>query len=213
MRFTRFSFLATLLCLTLLIVSPAFAQFRASLRGVVTDTQGAVVPGVTLTLLNTDTNAVMTATSDSDGIYVFNALPSAHFRLTAERSDFKKKVLDQVTIIPDQLNSLKVQLEVGQVQETVEVSGATQALDVETATVGTTITATQVQNMPSFGRDVFRLVQLAPGVFSEGQGTSLPTTQGQGATNGSDGIFKTENGPQAVAGGSSIRITATRSTV
>ena len=196
----RFTVVALVLCL-ICLVSSSQAQYRASLRGVVTDPQGAVVPGATVTLLNTDTNAATTAISDDNGIYVFNALPSAHFKMTAERSGFKKKILEQVQIIPDQLNSLNVQLEVGQVQETVEVKGTTQALDTETATVSSTISTTQIQNMPSFGRDVFRLVQLAPGVFSEGQGVKLPTTQGPGASDGSTGIFATENGPQAVAGG------------
>ena len=61
--------------------------------------------------------------------------------------------------------------------------------------------------MPSFGRDVFQLVQLAPGVFGDGaqgsggNGQDLPGTQGPGATGGSQGIFQTENGPQAVAHG------------
>ena len=61
--------------------------------------------------------------------------------------------------------------------------------------------------MPSFGRDVFQLVQLAPGIFGDGaQGSAggsaqLPGTQGPGATGGNAGIFQTENGPQALAHG------------
>jgi hypothetical protein len=196
----RFTIVALLACL-LFLVGSSQAQYRASLRGVITDQQGAVVQGATVTLLNTDTNAAMTAKSDENGIYVFNALPAAHFKLTAERSGFKKKVLEHVQIIPDQPNALNLQLEVGQVQEAVTVTETTQTLDTETASLSGTIRSNEIQNMPSFGRDVFRLVQLAPGVFGEAQGVKLPTTQGPGATSGSDGIFATENGPQALAGG------------
>jgi len=85
------------------------------------------------------------------------------------------------------------------------VSGTTQTLDTETATVSGTIRNEQVQNMPSFGRDVFKLIQLAPGVFGDGAqgggggGANLPGTQGPGATGGNASIFQTENGPQALA--------------
>ena len=193
---------------TILLTSPVQAQFRASLRGTVTDPQGAVVPGATVTLVNRDTNATLTSTSDDNGIYQFNALPSAPYRLSVERSGFQKKVLDNVQIIPEQLNSLNLQLELGNVSQTVNVTDTVQALDTETATVGGTISTDQIQYMPSFGRDVIKLAQLAPGVFGNGaqgaggNGFNLPGTQsGGGATGGEDGIFKTENGAQVIANG------------
>jgi len=193
--------LAVLFCV-LCVVATSQAQYRGSIRGVVTDPQGAVVQGATITLLNADTSATMTATSDDNGIYVFNALPTAHYKITAERNGFKKKVLESVQIIPDQLNALNLQLEIGQVQETVTVTDTTQTLDTETATVSATIGTRDIASMPSFGRDVFKLVQLAPGVFGDNaQGNSLPTSQGPGSTGGSDGIFVTENGPQAISSG------------
>lgn len=185
----------------------AQAQFRASLRGTVTDPQGEAVAGATVTLTNTDTNYILTSTSDADGIYQFNALPPAPYRLTVEKTGFQKKVLEHVQIIPEQPNSLDLQLELGQVQQTITVSGTTQALDTDTANVSATVTSNQIQHMPSFGRDVFKLIQLAPGVFgdgaqgSNGGGENLPGTQGPGGTGGSNGIFQTENGPQAVAAG------------
>jgi hypothetical protein len=191
---------------TLLTVT-AQAQYRASLRGTITDQQGAVVPGATVTLVNNDTSSTLTSTSDANGIYVFNALAPAPYRLTVEHEGFMKQVLEDVHIIPEQLNSLNVQLNVGQVQQTVTVSSTTQALDTETATVSGTITSNQIQHMPSFNRDVFQLAQLTPGVFgdaaqSRGGGSSnLPGTQGPGGSSGSAGIFQTENGPQINSGG------------
>ena len=73
-------------------------------------------------------NQKMTATSDANGIYQFNALGPAPYSLTVEHEGFKKKALDNVQIIPEQLNSLDLQLEIGEVQQTVTVSGTTQTL-------------------------------------------------------------------------------------
>jgi hypothetical protein len=191
----------------LLLASSASAQFRASLRGTVTDQSGAAVAGAKVTLVDKSTSRSIVSTSDANGIYQFNALPVAPYRLSAEAAGFKPTVLENVHIISDQPNGLDVQLEIGATTDTVTVSGITEALDTETATVSGTISENQVQHMPSFGRDVFQLTQLAPGVFGDGAqgngggGHNLPGTQGPGGTGGNQGIFQTENGPQAVAAG------------
>ncbi len=187
---------------------PTYAQYRASIQGVVTDADGAAVSGATLTLTNLETNQILTATTNESGIYNFNALPPSKYSLTAEKAGFKKKVLDNVGLIAEQANALNVQLEIGQVTESITVSGdSTPLIDTETASVAGTISSNQIQHMPAFGRDVFQLLQLAPGVFGDGaQGNgggsqNLPGTQGPGATGGNAGIFATENGPQVLASG------------
>jgi Carboxypeptidase regulatory-like domain/TonB dependent receptor len=199
--------LGMLVCMTVVLCS-AQAQYRASIQGVVTDSQGAAVSGATVTLKNLETNQTLTATTDDNGIYNFNALPSSKYSLTVEKAGFKKKVLENVGVIAEQANALNIQIEVGQVTESVTVNGdSTPLIDTETANLSGTVTAAQIQHMPSFGRDVFQLVQLAPGVFGDGaQGNgggsqNLPGTQGPGGTGGNTGIFATENGPQALAAG------------
>ncbi|MBV8071299.1 MAG: TonB-dependent receptor [Acidobacteriaceae bacterium] len=199
-------FVLPALCL-LLFAPLGSAQFRGSIRGTVTDPSGRAVSPATVTLENKDTGQKMVSTSDVNGIYQFNALPPAPYRITIEAPGFKTKVLDQVQMIPEQPNTLNLQLELGQVQQTVTVSGTTPTLDTETATLSGTISSNQIQHMPSFGRDVMQLVQLAPGMTGDGaQGggggaANLPGTQGPGATGGNGGIFQTENGPQALAVG------------
>ncbi len=185
------------------------AQYRTSIQGVVTDATGAVVPGATLTLINPATGEKQVRTSDPAGVFNFNALAaSAVFRLEVERKGFQKKVLDNLELIGDQANAVNVQLAIGSESQTVNVDASTApAIDTETASITGTITGNQVQSMPSFGRDVFQLVQLAPGMFGDGaQGSgggaeNLPGTQGPGGTGGNQGIFQTENGPQALAHG------------
>ncbi|HEY1987706.1 MAG TPA: carboxypeptidase regulatory-like domain-containing protein [Terracidiphilus sp.] len=198
-----------LFLVAVLFLNPAVhAQYRASIQGTVSDPQGGVIPGAKLTLTNTATNESQTRTSNETGLFNFNALPPGRFKLVVEKDGFATKDLDNVQIIPEQANSLDVKLEVGGAAQTVTVD-ASQAplLDSETATIGGTISENQIQHMPSFGRDVFQLTQLAPGTTGDasqaagGGSFSLPGTQGPGGPGANTGIFATENGPQTLANG------------
>src|SRR5437899_1823408 len=189
------------------VLPGAAAQYRASIQGVVTDAQGSVVGGATVTLQNEETNQTLTATTDDNGVYNFNSLPPSHFTLTVEKTGFKKKVLKGVGVISEQANSVSLQLEVGQASETVTVNGdETPLIDTETSNLQGTVNAREFQTLPSFGRDPFQLLQLAPGAFGDGaQGPAggtqnLPSTT-VGGTGGVDGAFKIENGGQITANG------------
>jgi hypothetical protein len=138
--------------------------------------------------------------------HCFNAWTRAVF--TCREHPLQDERLTHVQIIPEQLNALDLQLEVGEVQQTVTVSVTTQTLDTETATVSGTVSSNQIQHMPSFNRDIFQLAQLAPGTFGDasqqsgGGAFNLPGNQGPGGTpGGSGGIFATENGPQVQSAG------------
>ena len=197
------------LVVMLLFAVSARAQYRASIQGVVTDPEGAVVSGATLTLTNLDTNLALTAASDANGVYNFNALPSGRFSLTVESKGFKKKVLANVGIIPEQANALNIQLDLGQVTETVTVSGdSTPLMDTETASLNGVVNSNEIQHLPSFGRDVLKLAQLAPGLSADGSQAggggnyNLPGTQsGPTPSGGSTGIFATENLVQGYSSG------------
>jgi hypothetical protein len=186
------------------------AQYRTSIQGVVTDSTGAVIPGATLTLTNPATNEKQVRTSDANGVFNFNALPaSVVFRLEVSMKGFQNKRIDDLQLIPEQPNAVNITLDIGSASQTVNVNGdAIAALDTETASVNGVVTDNQIQHMPSFGRDVTKLVELAPGSFSDqaqgsgGGSNNLPGTQtGAGASGGNTGIFATENGVQAIANG------------
>src|SRR5882672_4600113 len=148
MRLKVFFGLVLLLCAV-----PIYAQYRASIQGVVTDPDGAVVSGATLTLTNLDTNQKLVATTDESGIYNFNALSSSKYSLTVEKAGFKKKVIENLGIIAEQSNALNLQLEIGQVTDSVTVNGdAAPLIDTETGSVSGTVTNKQIQYMPAFGR-------------------------------------------------------------
>jgi hypothetical protein len=199
---------AGLLVFAVFLTTLAQAQYRTSIQGVVSDATGAVVPGATLTLTNPATGGKQIRTSDDAGVFNFNALAAARFRLEVEKNGFQKKVIENLELIPEQPNAVNVALEVGSESQTVTVNAETlPLLQTQTASVNGVISDNQIQHMPSFGRDVFQMIQLAPGVFGDGaQGggggaENLPGMQGPGATGGSTGIFGTENGPAAVAAG------------
>src|SRR5436309_7974379 len=195
--------------MSLCLSAPVFAQFRTSIQGVVTDPQGAVIPGATLTLTDTDTNHVVTATSNAGGVYNFNALPTDHFNLTISAKGFKQRVLQDVRLIPEQPNAIDVQMELGDAQLTVTVTGDTIApLETATASTSGVVTSEQIQHLPSSNRDVFQLAQLAPAVFGDGsQGSNggtntLPGNAGPGGSGAGAGILQIQNGPQVIANGS-----------
>jgi hypothetical protein len=187
--------------------SPLRAQFRTSVQGTVTDPQGAVIPGATVTLRDVANNAQTVRTSDGAGLFNFGALPPDNFTLTVEATGFQKKVLTNIKFIPEQPNSLNVALTLGASDLTIEVNASsTPTLDTETANTGGTISANDIQHIPSFNRDVFTLSQLAPGAISTGAQSSgggvatNPGNQGPGGS-GTGGSAPTENGPQVNSNG------------
>src|SRR5215472_17871538 len=170
MSLSKLSFRAIVFAVCVLFLGgTAHAQYRASIQGVVTDAQGAVVSDATITLQNEETGQTSKTTSGSDGIFNFNGLPPSKFTLTVEKNGFKTKTIKGLGVIAEQANSVNLQLEVGQVTESVTVNGnELPLLDTESANLGGSVQAKDLQNLPSFGRDPFQLLQLAPGAFGDG---------------------------------------------
>jgi Carboxypeptidase regulatory-like domain len=197
-----------------MLATAAQAQFRASITGTVTDDSGAVIPGATLTLTDNGTNAKQVRTSDNSGFYSFNALPPDHFTLDVTKDGFQDRQFVDVQLNAEQANSINVQLTVGTKAQTVTVNASTEAaLDTDTPNLGQDISEREIQHMPVYQRDVTSLIQLAPGVLSDGSksggggGFQSPGTQ-TGASSGGGGnlghsssIFATENGASANANG------------
>jgi Carboxypeptidase regulatory-like domain len=200
---------ALLAVCTVWLSASAWAQYRTSIQGVVTDPSGAVIPGATLTLTNPATSEKQVRVSNADGIYSFNALAAARFRLEVEKSGFEKRAFENVQLIPEQPNTFNIQLTLGSATQTVNVDASSlPALETATASVSGTVSDNEIQHLPSFGRDVTKLASLAPGAFGDqaqgagGGSNNLPGTQsGASASYGSTGIFATENGVQVIANG------------
>src|SRR5438270_1511474 len=201
---------AVLLACIAILTSVSFAQFRASLIGRVTDPSGALVPGAQLTLTDMETHRQLNVTSGPDGSFSFNQLAPSTYVLSVTAQGFSPKTLDNIDIRGEQANSLQVQLTAGGANETVTVNAeAATQIDTATGQIAGAVNQEQIAKLPAFGRDVYQLAQLAPGVFGTGAraaggGTSdLPGNQGPGGSGGGNvgGVFQTENRPQISAAG------------
>jgi hypothetical protein len=207
-------FILLLVLFTCLGVEVARAQYRGSLQGTVTDPQGAAVGGATITLTDNETSRTWTTETNEAGVYSIGGLPPSRYTMAIEKSGFKRKVLQDVGIVSEQPNAVNVLLEVGAVLETVTVSvNDVPLLDTETASIGGTVTAQEVQSLPVYGRDPFQLAQLAPGAFGDGSqaaggGTNnLPSRNGPGGTGAATGIFAVQNTPAVSIGGARQELT------
>ena len=189
---------------------PLSAQYRASLQGTVTDAQGAVVPGATVTLTSRETNTSKTATTGEGGTYTISGLAPGSYDISVEKQGFAKKQLTGIQITSEQVQGQNVQLDLAaQAAQSVTVSAAAEpTIQTETATISGTFSSQQVQALPTFGRDPFQVAQLAPGTFGDnargagGTGSqNLPGSAGPGGTSGTTSIFQTENQVQVVANG------------
>src|SRR5258708_18651996 len=136
----------------LFLVAAAHAQYRASIQGVVTDPQGAVVSGATVTLKNLETNQTVTAETNDNGIYNFNSLPPSRYSITVEKSGFKQNILDNVGVIAEQANALNIQLEIGELTQNLTVRcDSTPLIYTAPVTISGTLTPNYLQSLPSIG--------------------------------------------------------------
>lgn len=153
--------------LALLIVfaaTSAAQEFRAIISGRVTDTQNAVIDGVRILATQIGTEAKFETVSDSSGIYTVPFLPPGSYRLTAESPGFKRYVRDNIAAGANQRLGIDIQLEVGAVTETLNVTSEAPILQTTTASTGQVISSAQIENMPVSGRTPLALAQLAFGV-------------------------------------------------
>jgi len=168
--------LVVLALMCALIGLPASGQTFGEITGEVRDTSGAVVPGVNVTITNAATNAVRSAISNDAGIYSFPSLPPGIYNLRAEKQGFKANTAKQVEVQVQQTVRLDLDMTVGAVSETIEVSGTVTLLTTENATLGHVVENKRIVELPLNGRNYLSLVALAPntstGFPSAGQARS-----------------------------------------
>jgi hypothetical protein len=169
--------------LLFLHVAPAGAQVdRATLSGIVTDSNGGVLPGATVvvTSLATELESHL-VTNETGGYQVGNLIPG-RYRVEMELNGFKKSS-QVVTLEVGQRGRLDVELAIGSIAETVTVAETAQLLNASDAALGAVIPQSQVANLPLAIRNWDDLLALVPGVqgdryTEQGGGTSFGRTGG-----------------------------------
>ena len=145
----------------------ALAQVQnGAFTGTVTDPSGAAVPNAKVTITNLGTNASMTSTTNNTGLFNARELPPGTYRLSVEAPGFKTFTNNNVTLNAGTTQRADFKMSLGQAREVVEVSGEVAAVNTEDSRLATTVNATQISNLPLNGRNVYDLMQLAPGAVS-----------------------------------------------
>ncbi|MDX1981619.1 MAG: carboxypeptidase regulatory-like domain-containing protein, partial [Bryobacteraceae bacterium] len=157
---------AGVLC-TLIAAATVFAQSDTSqIVGYVRDASASSVPNAKVTAANESTGVERQSTTNAEGYFILTNLPPGPYTVTVELTGFKKYVKTGNRLNAAIPLSMDVQLDVGAVTESVEVVASVAAVQADSATVGRTIEAQQIQNMALNGRNPLLLAQLKPGVRS-----------------------------------------------
>lgn len=139
-------------------------EFRGTITGRVVDAQGAAVPGAKITVTLSSTAARSNTTTGADGLYTVPFLAPGRYRIDVEASGFKHYLQDNLEVNAGDRVGVDIQLELGQLNETVTVTAEAPMLDTTSATAGQVINSSQVENMPMNGRTPLVLAQLSFGV-------------------------------------------------
>ncbi|MCS6954141.1 MAG: TonB-dependent receptor [Bryobacteraceae bacterium] len=144
----------------------ARAQTTATIVGTVTDPSGAVVPNALVRVTQAETGLRRETRTTPSGMYVIPALPVGTYSVTAEMAGFKRTTVSGIVLEVNQEARIDLTLEVGQLTETVSVTGQAVLLQSENAAVGQVIDNRYNTQIPLNGRDFSQLVLLAPGAVT-----------------------------------------------
>ena len=172
--------LSVLLSLALLGQAPT-----GQINGTVTDPSGAVVTGAAIQITNTATNLKRETTTNQEGLFSLPVLPPGLYSLQVDAKGFPKQNRDNLELQVGQVARVDFKLTIGNVAETVQVTGGAPVLQADTAELGTVIDNKRIVELPLNGRNYLQLASLAPGATTNGPSSS----QGQQRMGGSRNSF------------------------
>ncbi len=158
------------LVLLLFCFAVAAQTGTSNISGTVKDTNGAVVPGATVTAKNEATGVTSTQTSTDAGLYSFSSLPVGLYTITIEKQGFKTLQRTNNALQVGEPLIVDGALEIGQVSETVTVTGGQEQLQTANATIGNVVEQKAIEALPLNGRNPLTLLLLEPGVVQRSAG-------------------------------------------
>ena len=151
----------------LVLALSAFAQIQnGQFTGTITDPSGAAIPNAKVTVTNMGTNLSVTTSSNQSGLYVVRELPVGTYKITAEAQGFKTRTDSNLSLNAGVVQRVDLHMEMGQAREVVEVTGEAAAVNTEDSKLSSTVNSTQIASLPLNGRNVYDLIQLAPGAVN-----------------------------------------------
>ncbi len=164
---------------------PSAAQTTAingTIEGTVTDDQGAVLPGVVVTVRNVETGDTRSVITNESGVYRALLLPLGDYRVAAELQGFKKYEQSGISLRAGQIAVVDVKLSVGAVTETVSVTADSPLVDLGKIEQGRTLTSAEIKTLPLTSRNPYNFALLQPGVVGfETQEFGVPRLTANGA--------------------------------
>ena len=141
-----------------------WADVTGSFLGVVKDATSAVVPGVRVVATNLETNLTRDAVSDASGQYRILALPAGTYRIEASSKGFQTFLISGVVLDVNEQRQVDIALQVGNVEQRVEVSATALAVDTTSTQLGQVVDERKILQLPPNGRSYIDLLALQPGV-------------------------------------------------
>ena len=151
------------ICQFLALVVSAQVLPVGSVDGIVKDPSGALLTGVKITLKNVDTEIVRSTVSTEEGYFFFPLVPPGNYEVEAEKAGFKKGA-QEISVRTGIRSTADFALQLGQINESVQVTGQAALLETSTASVSRNIQQRVVTDIPLLARNVLMLVNLAPGI-------------------------------------------------
>lgn len=168
-------FLSGILWFTLLTFGLAKVEAQvttADIVGTVTDSTGAILPNVKVTVQNLGTHEIRTTQTTSSGDFTFTLLNPGRYQVTVVSDGFKTFSVPSLNLSAGDRSRIDAKLEVGSASQTVEVTAVAPALQTDRSTLTNTVTEQAVQDLPLNGRNYINLAQLTPG-SNEGPANGL----------------------------------------
>ena len=153
------------LALMILPAAPAHSQTAATVTGTVTDTSGATLPGVNLTLQHTATGLIRTLVTGTDGRFVFPGLPVGDYSLRAELMGFRPLVRQGLVLTVSQTVSVPLEMAVGAIEQAITVVADSALVNTATSELSFLVGEQAIESLPLNGRNYTDLALLQPGVL------------------------------------------------
>src|SRR5215475_11894172 len=183
--------LLTAVTFTLNLQITAQTATTGAIVGTVTDKSGAVLTGVEVEISNSATNQVTKVTTNNDGNYTLPSVPPGQYNISVTKSGFRKTTVTNFRVEVAKSYPLNFELEIGEVQQTVEVTATAGAeLQTNDSTIGNVISGKILPLMPALTRQANELIRVQPGSTPGGNVTG---SRGDQSTFTLDGIDVTNN--------------------
>jgi Carboxypeptidase regulatory-like domain/TonB dependent receptor len=161
--------------LQVLTASNLYAQTSyGTVSGTVTDASGAAITDAQVTITNMASGEKRVQPTGADGYFSFVNLVPGTYRIDVEKSGFKRVTRPDIVVQVEQTTRIDLAMQVGEVSQTIEVTGETPLLQQETSSLGQVVEGRKVTELPLNGRNVFNLVTLAPSVVPQGSAGGTP---------------------------------------